>query len=54
MTDVTGNYEVPMFIVGFFLLLSAALMVVLTKMKKPEGAATPDEAAELARTSGLD
>jgi MFS family permease len=54
VTDATGNYEVPMFIVGFFMLLSAVLMVVLSRMRKPEGAATPDEAAELARTSGLD
>jgi MFS family permease len=54
VTDVTGNYEVPMFIVGFFMLLSAVLMLVLSRMKKPEDAPTSRQAAELASTAGLD
>ncbi|NII49883.1 MFS family permease [Frigoribacterium endophyticum] len=54
VTDWTGNYEVPMFIVGGFMLLSAVLMVVLSRMKKPDGAATPEEARDLAATAGLD
>jgi len=43
-----------MFIVGGFMLLSAVLMVVLSRMPKPEGALTPQEAADLSATAGLD
>ena len=32
--DWTGGYEVPMFIVGGFMLLSAVLMVVLSRQRK--------------------
>jgi len=54
VSDWTGGYEVPMFIVGGFMLLSAVLMVVLSRMPKPEGALTPQEAADLSATAGLD
>ncbi|MFP7761212.1 MFS transporter [Marisediminicola sp. LYQ134] len=54
VTDWTGNYEVPMFIVGFFMLLSAVLMVVLSRMKKPEGFVDSAEAKTLTASAGLD
>ncbi|MWV59722.1 MFS transporter [Rathayibacter sp. VKM Ac-2754] len=34
LRDATGGYEVPMFIVGFFLLLSAVLMALLARRYK--------------------
>ena len=34
LKDATGGYEVPMFIVGFFLLLSAVLMSLLARRYK--------------------
>jgi MFS family permease len=54
VTDWTGDFKAPMFIVGFFMLLSALLMVVLSRMKKPEGSLSPREQADLAATAGLD
>jgi MFS family permease len=51
--DWTGGYEVPMFIVGFFMLLSAVLMLLLSRKRHTPGAQTPtaapliiDEAAQ--------
>jgi MFS family permease len=34
LSDATGGYEVPMFVVGFFLLLSALLMTLLARRYK--------------------
>jgi hypothetical protein len=42
--DGTPNYQVPMFIVGGFMLLSAVLMVALARHQKVTNRATPDEA----------
>ncbi len=42
--DGTPNYQVPMFIVGGFMLLSAVLMVALARHRKVSGGASPDEA----------
>jgi hypothetical protein len=32
--DWTGGYEIPMFIVGFFMLVSAVLMVLLARSNR--------------------
>jgi len=34
LSDATGGYEIPMFVVGFFLLLSAVLMALLARRYK--------------------
>jgi MFS family permease len=50
VTDATGGYRVPMFIVGFFLLLSALLMVLLSRKRLVDRttAAAPSTAATAA------
>nr|WP_315266995.1 MFS transporter [Microbacterium lemovicicum] len=56
--DATGGYEVPMMIVGFVMLVSAVLMVLLARSKRIEPVAvelatpTPDAAASATRTRG--
>ncbi len=41
--DLTGGYEVPMFIVGGFMLLSAILMIVLSRQNRTTDASAPAE-----------
>ncbi|RPE76362.1 sugar phosphate permease [Frondihabitans sp. PhB161] len=56
VTDVTGTYRVPMFIVGFFLLVSALLMVLLSRKRKAgadTGAAPTDDRPVAATAAGL-
>ena len=36
LNDWTGDYKVPMFVVGGFMLLSAILMVVLSRQRRVE------------------
>ena len=36
LKDLTGDYKVPMFVVGGFMLLSAVLMVVLSRRSRVE------------------
>ncbi|WP_246854696.1 MFS transporter [Naasia sp. SYSU D00057] len=42
--DWTGGYEIPMFIVGFFMLLSAVLMLILSRQRHNAGTDTPNAA----------
>ncbi|WP_246853088.1 MFS transporter [Naasia sp. SYSU D00948] len=42
--DWTGGYEIPMFIVGFFMLLSAVLMVLLSRKRHDAGSDAPNAA----------
>ncbi len=42
--DWTGGYEIPMFIVGFFMLMSAVLMVLLARARHGSGSDTPTAA----------
>jgi nitrate/nitrite transporter NarK len=41
LKDLTGDYVVPLFVVGGFMLLSAILMVALGSRNKPNPTATP-------------
>lgn len=50
--DWTGGYEVPMFIVGGFMLLSAVLMVVLSRQNRKTPDAVAVESAETAAGEG--
>lgn len=42
--DWTGGYEIPMFIVGFFMLLSAVLMVLIARRQRGDEARRDDDA----------
>jgi nitrate/nitrite transporter NarK len=44
VTDVTGDFKVPMFIVGFFMLLSAVLMLILSRQRHSAGSDSPNAA----------
>ncbi|BDZ45537.1 hypothetical protein GCM10025866_14460 [Naasia aerilata] len=44
VTDVTGDFKVPMFIVGFFMLLSAVLMLILSRQRHTAGSDSPTAA----------
>jgi MFS family permease len=44
--DLTGGYEVPMFIVGFFMLVSAVLMVLLARSNRINAVTVEDGAVE--------
>lgn len=47
LADLTGGYEVPMFAVGFFMLLSGVMMVLLARSgRNRTGASTEDAALE--------
>ncbi|WP_370645987.1 MFS transporter [Brachybacterium sp. ACRRE] len=49
--DWTGGYEAPMFLVGFFMLLSALLMVVLARSARARGAVGTTEVDDAALVS---
>lgn len=48
MSEWTGGYQVPMFIVGFFMVLSSVLMFVLGRNTKRNEAAAAASGADTA------
>jgi nitrate/nitrite transporter NarK len=49
VADWTGNYEVPMFIVGGFMALSGIIMLLLSRARRTPGAVDETDAQALAQ-----